>query len=65
MSYLVVLGADEDLLNWIVSIQPELILLFERDRFSARRRAGLFIKLMEQLKKITNGSIWTIRIAKS
>lgn len=51
LSYLVALGGDEDLLNWIVSIQPELILLFERDRFSTRKRAGLFIKLMEQIKE--------------
>ena len=51
LSYLIALDGNDDLQDWILSIQPELILLFERDRFLERKRAGLFIQLMEQTKE--------------
>ena len=51
LSFLVALGGNDELQNWIISIQPELILLFERDRFTERKRAELFIQLMEQTKE--------------
>lgn len=51
LSYLIPLYKKSDLQDWIVEIQPELIALFETDRFTERQRADLYIQLMECLKK--------------
>lgn len=51
LSYLIPLYKKSDLQDWIVEVQPELIALFEADRFTEQQRAVLYIRLMECLKK--------------
>lgn len=51
LSYLIALYRKEDLQDWIISIQPELIFLFEKDRFTQGKRAELFIQLMDKKKE--------------
>lgn len=51
LSYLIARDGNDDLQDWIISIQPELILLFEKDRFSENKRAALFAQLMDKARE--------------
>ena len=51
LSYLIAIDEKDDLPEWVLSVQPELLSLFEKDRFSTQKRSTLFIHLMEETKK--------------
>ena len=46
LSYLVVLYEDDSLLKWIIDINPELVISFEKDKMSPNERTKIIIALL-------------------
>lgn len=50
LSFLLLRDKNRDLLDWVLSIQPDIIINLEREQFSLQQRTDIYIRIMEVYK---------------